>query len=72
MMKVLKLLIECLEDLNQKSLSFLKVQETEILTYLCNFILFATNEKISSTFDSMLIRTDVDEENKALIKEMER
>ena len=71
LLKVLKLLIEGLEEINKKSLSFLKLPEVIYLTELTDFILFASNEKMTSLFDSFLVRSDIAPESKQTIKKLE-
>jgi hypothetical protein len=58
-MKMVQLFINLLEDLNKKSLNFLKVNDVNDITAVADFILYFTNEKIISAFDSLLIRSDV-------------
>ena len=71
MLKVLKLIIEGLEEINKKSLSFLKVPEVLDLLKIIDFLLFASNEKLASLFDSFLVRTDIAPETKEVIRKME-
>lgn len=40
------------------------------MTAVADFILYFSNEKIMEAFDSLLVRTDVMEATKSLLKEM--
>jgi len=57
-----------LEEINVKSLAFLKVSQAQELTAIADFILYFTNIKILNLFDSALIRTDISPATKQHLK----
>ena len=71
MLKSLQLLMTILEEVNVKSLAFLKVSQAQELTAIADFILYFTNIKILNLFDSALIRTDISPTTKQKLKELE-
>jgi hypothetical protein len=72
MLKMVQLFVNLLEDVNKKSLNFLKVNDVNDMTAIADFILYFSNEKVMSAFDSLLVRTDVSEDTKRLLKELEK
>jgi hypothetical protein len=46
------------------------VSEVNDITAIADFILYFSNEKVMQVFDSLLIRSDVMETTKTLLKEM--
>lgn len=71
MLKCLQLLMTILEEINVKSLAFLKVSQAQELTAIADFILYFTNIKNLNLFDSALIRTDISPTTKQKLKELE-
>lgn len=68
MLKFIQLLNQKLIELNKKSLTFVKVKELEFLLSLSQLILVLSNEKILSSADSLMVRTDLDESTKELVE----
>lgn len=70
LLKVLKHFMEKLQEINKKSFVFLKNSDILYLTKISNFILFSSNENILALFDSLLVRSDIDESNRETLREI--